>query len=210
MSSTGWRVLLWLTLVVADPLAAQGKRGRDSERFDDTFRKYSKRYFGPAFDWRLFKAQGMAESNLDPGAKSWVGARGVMQLMPSTFKEIRTQQPELRSIDNPEMNIAAGVLYDRKLWQLWEGDSVFAHRERFMFGSYNAGRRTILNAQVVARKDSLDPRDWTHVARVAPRVPRWRHEETLEYVERIEANLRALDPQGRVVRDSTQKGRAIR
>ncbi|MFN8580427.1 MAG: hypothetical protein U0163_05535 [Gemmatimonadaceae bacterium] len=43
-----------------------------------------------------------------------------------------------------------------------------------MFASYNAGRRTILGvAQVVARRESLDVRDWTHIARVAPRVPRW-------------------------------------
>ena len=33
-----------------------------SARYDPTFRKYSRRYFGPAFDWRYFKAQGFAES----------------------------------------------------------------------------------------------------------------------------------------------------
>jgi hypothetical protein len=28
---------------------------------DGTFRKYSKRYFGPGFDWRLFKADSHAD-----------------------------------------------------------------------------------------------------------------------------------------------------
>jgi hypothetical protein len=44
-------------------------------KYDDTFRRYSKRWFGAAFDWRWFKAQGMAESNLDSAATSWVRAR---------------------------------------------------------------------------------------------------------------------------------------
>ena len=32
--------------------------------FDRHFSMYSKRYFGPAFDWRYFKAQAIAESRL--------------------------------------------------------------------------------------------------------------------------------------------------
>ena len=82
---------------------------RNAQRYDDTFRKYSKRYFGVGFDWRLFKAQGMAESNLDSAAQSWVGARGVMQLMPATFLEITSRNPEMTRIDDPEWNIAAGI-----------------------------------------------------------------------------------------------------
>ena len=52
------------------------------------FQKYAKRYFGPAFDWGFFKAQGMSESGLDTAARSRAGARGIMQLMPSTFQAI--------------------------------------------------------------------------------------------------------------------------
>ncbi|MBP6775074.1 MAG: transglycosylase SLT domain-containing protein, partial [Gemmatimonadaceae bacterium] len=54
--------------------------------YDPIFRKYSKRYFSVAFDWRHFKAQAMAESDLNPKARSRVGARGLMQLMPSTYQ----------------------------------------------------------------------------------------------------------------------------
>jgi membrane-bound lytic murein transglycosylase F len=186
-------------LVAAGPAEAQRARPTDSERYDEAFRKYSKRYFGPAFDWRIFKAQGMAESNLEAQARSKVGARGVMQLMPSTFREIRSQQPELRSIDHPEMNIAAGIHYGRMLWTLWEADSIQdeSDRKQFMFGSYNAGRRTILNAQVIAREEQLDDREWEHIARVAPKVRRWRFAETLGYVARIDEHLATLDADGR-------------
>ncbi|MBL8960121.1 MAG: transglycosylase SLT domain-containing protein, partial [Gemmatimonadetes bacterium] len=86
---------------------------RKAPDYDDTFRKYSKRYFGPGFDWKLFKAQGMTESNLDATARSRVGARGVMQLMPSTARAIRSDNEDLSWVEDPEMNIAAGIAYDR-------------------------------------------------------------------------------------------------
>ncbi len=151
------------------------------------FRKYSKRYFGVGFDWRLFKAQGMAESNLDSAASSWVGARGIMQLMPATFHEISSRNPEMSRIDDPEWNIAAGIFYDRSLWRLWAQDSVEEHRREFMFASYNAGRGTILSAQAMARRDSLDHRSWPAIESVAPKVRRWRYNETLGYLRRIDS-----------------------
>src|SRR6185369_9269115 len=52
---------------------------KQRQRYDPYFKKYSKRFFGVGFDWRLFKAQGMAESELNPNARSFVGARGIMQ-----------------------------------------------------------------------------------------------------------------------------------
>ena len=178
---------------LASVAEAQRKPSRKATEYDDTFRKYSKRFFGPGFEWRVFKAQGMAESNLDPAAKSWVGARGVMQLMPSTFRSIQSENEELKEIDDPEMNIAAGVYYDRKLWLLWQADSIEGHRQEFMLASYNAGRRTILRAQSHARESGLDPRAWPDIARVAPVVPRWRHKETLDYVTRIAGHLEAME-----------------
>ncbi|MGQ0539907.1 MAG: transglycosylase SLT domain-containing protein [Gemmatimonadaceae bacterium] len=194
-------------LNIAPEVAAQRKHPRDVDRYDDTFRKYSKRYFGPGFDWRVFKAQGMAESNLDPEARSWVGARGVMQLMPSTYSEIRSKNPDMKAIDDPEWNIAAGIFYDRRLWRLWESDSVQADRLSFTFASYNAGRLTILRAQDTARRVPLDHRTWRSIETVAPRIPRWRHGETLEYIRRIDGALSTLDADGRVLSTPTRPSR---
>jgi soluble lytic murein transglycosylase-like protein len=171
-----------------------------TDRYDDTFRKYSQRFFGPGFDWRVFKAQAMAESNIDMNAKSWVGARGIMQLMPSTFSEIRSKNPEIQSINKPEWNIAAGIYYDRQRWKQWTEQQGEHSSQPFMFGSYNAGRGTLLRAQDVAKVRILDPAIWLSIMTVAPDVPRWREQETLAYVERIEANLARMDADGRVVR----------
>lgn len=177
----------------AQPSPAEARAAtRANGRFDATFRRYSKRYFGAGFDWSLFKAQAMAESELNPGARSWVGARGLMQLMPSTFQEIQTKRPEFTSIDDPEWNIAAGILHDRYLWRLWGRDVTEDHRASFMFGSYNAGEGTIGRAAAAARASQLDATQWSNIEQVAPSVPRWRYRETLGYVRKIDGNVARL------------------
>ena len=167
---------------------------RATERFDPIFRKYTKRYFGIGTDWRWFKAQGMAESDLTPGARSRVGARGIMQLMPSTYGLIRTALPSFGAIDNPEWNIAAGILHDRDLWTLWKRDVEEPERWHFMFAGYNAGEGTIKRARKAASAASLDDRTWPSIERVAPKVERWRYAETLDYVKKIRANKDGLSP----------------
>jgi membrane-bound lytic murein transglycosylase MltF len=160
-------------------------------QYDPTFRKYTKRYFGPAFDWRYFKAQGYAESGLKATATSWVGARGIMQLMPSTYQEIASHRPEFGAIDQPEWNIAAGIMHDRYLWDLWRKDIGDDERHHFMFASYNAGEGTITRAFAAAKNQGGIP-VWSSVELIAPTVQRWRYSETLGYVRRIDSTYARL------------------
>lgn len=171
-------------------LARQERKA--TERYDPIFRKYTKRYFGVGTDWRRFKAQGMAESDLTPTARSRVGARGIMQLMPSTYGLIQSALPHFGAIDNPEWNIAAGILHDRDLWTLFKRDVGDEERWRFMFAGYNAGEGTIIRARRAALAERLDDRSWESIERVAPRVERWRYLETLGYVRTIERNHKAM------------------
>jgi membrane-bound lytic murein transglycosylase F len=202
-----WSVLALFAVAAGQVPTAAAQPRAPADRYDDTFRKASKRSFGPAFDWRLFKAQGMAESNLDPTARSRVGARGLMQLMPSTYREIASENADLAMIDNPELNIEAGIAYDRQLWLRWANDSVADDRRQFMCASYNAGRGTLLNAQRRARERQLDPRRWRNIERFAASVPRWRHAETLDYVGKIEVNITRLDDRGRIMKaNATVRG----
>ena len=115
-----------------------------------------------------------------------------MQLMPSTFQMIQTRRPEFQSIDDPEWNIAAGIMHDRYLWKLWTSSITEPERPAFMFGSYNAGEGTIARARSVARAQSGDSVRWSHIEQVAPTVPRWRYRETLGYVRKIEGNYNTL------------------
>ena len=196
-----------LLLITLAPSASNAQAKRDVDRYDATFRKYSKRYFGVGYDWRVFKAQAMAESEMNPDARSWVGARGLMQLMPSTYKEIQSRSSTFGSIDDPEWNIAAGIMHDRGLWRRWERDSIDVDRREFMFASYNAGEGTIMNAQRACVAKALDRRSWSSVEAVAPNVPRWRYRETLGYVRKIRGGLDNLDDKGRVKKAAAAKTR---
>jgi membrane-bound lytic murein transglycosylase F len=176
----------------AQKLQKSSDRPLKNDRYDETFRKYSKRFFGVGFDWQYFKAQGLAESGLDPTATSRVGARGIMQLMPGTYAAIRSKRQDMGDITDPEWNIAAGIMHSRGLWNRWKDSENTEDRLRFMFGSYNAGEGTILRARGVAKAEKLDERTWTNIETVAPKVQRWRYRETLPYVRKIEDNHRKL------------------
>ncbi len=148
--------------------------------FDRLFRKYTKHYFGPHIDWHWFKAQGIAESGLNPKARSPVGAVGIMQIMPSTYRDIRKKNPMLKNIGEPRWNIAAAIYYDRQLYRKWrkKGDLNTGDRLQFTFGSYNAGHGRMLKAFSRARKKLGKVKHWKQVAPFAPG-------ETRGYVARI-------------------------
>jgi hypothetical protein len=84
----------------------------------------------------------------------------------------------------------------RHLWTDHSG----VERRRFMFGSYNAGRLTLLRAQQVAQRSRLNPLLWPSIEAIAHLVPRWRHIETLNYVRRIESAHARMDARGAVAR----------
>ena len=174
--------------------AEQRTARRMSTKYDPIFRKYTRRYFGVGTDWRWFKAQGMAESDLTPGATSRVGARGIMQLMPATYGQIQSALPQFGAIDNPEWNIAAGILHDRDLWTLYSRDVHETERWAFMFAGYNAGEGTINRARKAASAARLVDTTWPSIESVAPKVERWRYAETLDYVRKIRANHDSIPP----------------
>jgi membrane-bound lytic murein transglycosylase F len=169
-----------------------------ADKYDDYFRKYSKRFFGDRFDWRLFKAQGIVESNLRPNVVSGSGAHGVMQLMAGTYAEARRRNREFGDIANPEWNIAAGIWYAHEEWDYWDEGADGKFHRQFTLGSYNAGRSPLVRAQKLALAEKLNHRRWPTIEKVAPRVPNWRYRETLAYVNAVFVNLSSMDRGGRV------------
>jgi membrane-bound lytic murein transglycosylase F len=158
---------------------------RWTNKYDRYFKKYTKRNFGPGFEWRWFKAQGIAESHLNNEAESWVNAKGIMQIMPKTFREIKRRNPSFVDIDEPRWNIAAGIYYDHQLYQKWKAERSLKDRMFFAFGSYNAGFQTIVKAQKVCKRVGLNENLWRNIKSVAPRVRGWRHRETVGYIDKI-------------------------
>ncbi len=126
--------------------------GDEISPFDDLVKKYADEY---DFDWRLIVAQMYQESRFDPGARSFAGARGLMQLLPRTASELG-----FRDLENPDDGIHAGVMYMD--WARDRFDDVLSVRDRtwFALAAYNAGPGHVRQARRIASRKGLDPNRW--------------------------------------------------
>ena len=180
-------LLIALMLVQVSPADATdyGRYNRLTQ-YDSHFSKYSKRYFGAGFDWRYFKAQAIAESSLRPDARSSQGARG----------SCRSCRPRLKRSGNVTVGSQARSTSRAGISRLAFGTTVrtfrcgrrigrFLKRLKFMFGSYNAGRGSILRAQREALRNGLNGTLWSSIERHLPNVTGRHSKETLTYVSRI-------------------------
>lgn len=163
--------------------------------FDSLFRHYGEQ---SGIDWYLLAAIGYVESGFDPHAVSWAGARGIMQLMPSTA---RAYDLPLEKIEQPEANIYVSVrtLLDINA-QFKDSVENISERSRFVLASYNAGAGHVLDAIELARKYGKDPHVWNDNVEECilwksnpqyynDRVCRYgyfRGQETVEYVAKVE------------------------
>jgi membrane-bound lytic murein transglycosylase MltF len=171
---------------ISEEAHSQYAKYNEITEFDPFFKKYSKRYFGPHFDWRYFKAQAIAESNLEPDARSGTGAAGLMQIMPTTWESIKTRNPYiLGGRQQARWNIAAAIWYDYDIWRRWSPKRTKQDRINFMMASYNAGLGSIMQAQRLARRKNLDYHTWQAIEDTLPDVTGQRSRETIRYVRRI-------------------------
>jgi len=128
------------------------KEGRLSP-YDALVKKYSKQF---EFDWRLVTAQMYQESHFDPTVKSWVGAQGLMQVMPATAKELK-----IENVTDPESGIHAGVKLMSRYAKLFNSPTVKEKdRMRFALAAYNCGPGHVYDARRLATDLKLDPNKW--------------------------------------------------
>jgi membrane-bound lytic murein transglycosylase F len=114
------------------------------------------------FDWRLIAAQIYQESHLDPWAESQAGARGLMQILPSTAKSLGVSD-----LFDPVQNINAGVKHLKNLYDHF--DSVNS-KDRLLIAlaAYNIGQGHISDARKLAEKMGLDPNQWESLSKTLP------------------------------------------
>lgn len=134
--------------------AAAEKERRKFLKMVEIFRKYGDRY---DVDWLLMAAQGYQESRLNQSVRSHVGAIGVMQVMPSTGKELKVG--DIKQLDP---NIHAGVKYMRWMIDRYYGDEPMTQLDKalFSFASYNAGPARIARLRTETKKRGFDPNIW--------------------------------------------------
>lgn len=123
--------------------------------FDDMFRRHCK---NTAWDWRLVAALAWTESMFDASVVSWAGARGLMQLMPSTARAYGVDPEAL--VDNDRCIAAAVKILTDLDRHLAPKVADPQERAKFVMGAYNAGLAHILDAIALADKYGMDPQKW--------------------------------------------------
>jgi soluble lytic murein transglycosylase-like protein len=101
----------------------------DMTKYDSLISHAAQKY---KMDKALIKAVIKAESNFNHQAVSPKGARGLMQLMPSTAAQLQVEDSF-----HPEKNIEGGVRYLRYLLHRFNGNLALA------LAAYNAGEKAV-------------------------------------------------------------------
>ncbi|WP_084502193.1 MltF family protein [Fundidesulfovibrio putealis] len=176
--------------------------GADMRRFESLvglFKKYGSQY---GFDSLLLMAQGYQESGLDQNARSPMGAIGVMQIMPSTGRELRVG--DIRQV---EPNIHGGAKYVARMMDEHFKSTPFneTNRTLFAFASYNAGPDRIARARKRAEAEGLDPSVWFNNVELV--VAKTVGQEPVRYVRNIFKYYVAykLEEEARAKRDRTME-----
>jgi soluble lytic murein transglycosylase-like protein len=112
------------------PFAPQVRDVARFTQYDEHIRQAAALYQIPE---QLVRAVIKVESDYDPRAVSYAGARGLMQLMPETAERLG-----VKDINDPRENIFGGVRYLRLLANMFNGDLDFT------IAGYNAGENAVI------------------------------------------------------------------
>ncbi len=128
-------------------------------------------------EWALVHALIRQESVFDPNATSRAGARGLMQLMPSTARHVAKNENMRYNVswltDKPKYNMYIGSLYIQQLLERYDNEYPLA------IAAYNAGPGRVNSWLKIfgdPRKGDIDILDWIEL------IPIY---ETRNYVQRV-------------------------
>ena len=122
-------------------------------RYDNLIKIHSKKI---GWDWRLLASVIYQESKFDPDANSWVGAKGLMQIMPVTAKSLG-----IKNLSDSNESIRGGATYLNQIYGQFIEVSDSLNRIKLTMASYNCGLGHVKDAQLLAEKNGLDPNIWT-------------------------------------------------
>lgn len=163
--------------------------------YDSLFRVYA----DTLFDWKMIAAIAYVESRFDANSISYRGAKGLMQLMPATFREIVGEEEYNDSLCyDVERNIEASVKYLKRLDELF-GFIDMPERLNYILGSYNGGSNHIFDAMRIARSKGVNRYRWSSLVDVLSKLDEEEYytdslcrfggfdaTETILYVDRVQ------------------------
>lgn len=150
-------------------------------KYDDLIKRAVEKHL-PKLDWRIYKAQLYVESELNPNAISPVGAEGLAQFMPATWEEWSPRAGfDGSEPTDPEAAIFTGAMYMANLHEKWHWPRPEIDRYCLALASYNAGARSIIEAQKIVGNPSL----YAEIIKGLPQITGSHSKETIQYVQKI-------------------------
>ncbi|MDR2906718.1 MAG: transglycosylase SLT domain-containing protein [Bacteroidales bacterium] len=120
--------------------------------YDDLIKKHAQRL---GWDWRLLASLIYQESNFKPDETSWMGAIGLMQLMPAVAEKYN-----ITLESSADEQILAGVKHLQAIEKQLPNDIPPTERIAFTLAAYNVGVGHILDARRLAIKFGKNPNVW--------------------------------------------------
>lgn len=184
-------------MVLSFSLSSTSWASSCANKYEDEIRLSVKRWWPDYNRPAAWAAQLCAESQFKPHAVSPVGARGLAQFMPLTWKQVAKELslPAMASPHDAKYAIDAGAYYQGTMRRLrfWREAKTAEERNKFGQASYNAGAGNILKA---ARLCNPHDFTWENVKICLENVTGRHHKETIGYVDRIERYTRAIEARG--------------
>jgi membrane-bound lytic murein transglycosylase F len=125
--------------------------------YDDLIKEQAKRI---GWDWQLLASMVYQESKFDPVSTSWVGAQGLLQMMPATAKEYG-----VTNRTDPAQSLKGGtdyLIWLEKYWQPIISDP--NELTKFIMASYNVGLGHVIDARALTDKFGGNNQSWEDVS----------------------------------------------
>ena len=178
--------------------AERGIRTSTLSPYDELIKKYAAEL---GWDWKMLASVIYQESKFSIGSRSFRGAQGLMQVMPSTAAYY--------GIDNlldPEQNIIAGTSHLKRLQNMFRKQGL-SHEEliKFTLAAYNAGEGRVIDCRNLAAAKDIDNTVWDEVVKIIPlmreesileepsvKLGKFKGHETINYVESVLSHYEAF------------------
>ena len=169
--------------------AENGRVSKTISPYDDLFKKYAAEL---GWDWRMLAAVVYQESKFSINSRSHRGAKGLMQVMPSTARHYGVDD-----LLDPEKNLKAGTSHLKRLQRMFS-DMDQAEKIKFTLAAYNAGEGRIADCRSFAESQNADKNSWDAIVSLIPlmredgileeesvKLGKFQGHETIAYVNNI-------------------------
>lgn len=176
--------------------------------YDELIKELTEKIW-PGLDWKIIKCQVSQESGFNPEAVSSCGARGLLQLMPTTAREMGVALAD--HLFYPETNLIAGIKYLKIQYDRFREIHDHEERVKFALAAYNGGRGYINKALKIAKTETPTWTNWNSLSAYLKhplcKVGRKRpdHKQITDYVKRIWASYLVESPEGHEQKSINEK-----